>query len=175
MKENNFTFQYILCVALMITTAAAIYFAKIIDIYSERLDSEIFRINKEMLLYDYNELRVRAQSLRGIISTLNIAPLDKNAAMTEILGYADLLNEKYGAVVTDNPRDTDGTLILPMLMSYVPADSADFMNTLSALTGKGKPAVFINELSWELTDTVRGVYTVKIKLELSEPYMAEAK
>ena len=175
MKRYILTPQYILSALLMLLIAAAASFAGVITIYSERVDSEILRINNETLRYNYDMLELKAEALDTAAAALNITSADKNTAMTAILRYADLLNERYGALIVDNPRDLNGVLSVSMLMSFIPADSADFLNTLNTLVNKENPAVFINELSVELSDTFRGVYTVRIYMDLLNPYTGETK
>ena len=175
MKNGGVIPQYILCVVLTLAAAAAACFANVMNIYTERLDLSISQINNEEHHYDYEALLTKVRELRNTAETLNITPSDKKTAMTEILEYADLLNEKYGAVIADNPLDANSVITVPILMSYTPANAADFLDTLNMFINKEKPAVFISELSIEIAEASRGIYAVKMRLELSKPYLEEAK
>ena len=172
MKRRGFIPQYILSVLLMLAVAGAVYFIGVMDIYSRGLDLGILRLNNEKQAYDYDALRSKALALNSAAAALNITPLDKNAAMVAILKRADFLNEKFGAVMADNPRDQNGVLSVPMLLSFTPASTDDFLKTLSTLVNMGKPSLFISELLMETLDTTSGAYAVRIKLELSNPYTA---
>ncbi len=175
MKKEGITPQYILCVALMLAVAAAACFVHVMDIYSEAVDSKISQINNETRRYDYEKLRGNALALRDAAYVTGITPSGKNAAITEILKYADFLHEKYGAVIAANPSDSGGVITVPMLMSHIPADAADFLDTLKILLKEEKPIVYISELTIELVDAAHSIYAVKMKLELSKPYLAEAE
>lgn len=171
MRKEGFIPQYILSVALLLAVFCVIVFMKTVDTGIKQLNIDSNRLYALEHRYPYDELAASVAKAADTASNSGLHPLTKQEAMYEMLRFADLLRENYGAAFTKAPEDYNGTISATMALSYTPANAGDFAQMLDTVAAKQQPVAYVKDLVIESVNISSGAYRVKAIVELVNPYL----